>query len=443
MPTLSVIMIVKNEAACIADCLNSVRAIADEMIVVDTGSTDETCVIAEKIGAKLSHIEWPDDFAAARNASIAAATGDWLLHMDADEVLDEHGAVRVRALVDADGEGADAIEVTLANYCNDPRAWRWIPVRRDNPDADLARGFAGYIAVPLLRLFRNGCGFEYREAVHENITESVQERGGVVRAEPGIVIHHYGYHAEDTPEDKLAFYLRLARKKLAQHPDSPKNLHDLAEQALACGHVDEAEAACRRALAIMPDHLESATTLANILLSRGDITEARDLLQLFAVDGTAPAHVHVALAAIECREGELNAAATRLRHVTAADPRNPMAMLCIARLHDLRGNQEHARRELALLHDAFPMIDEFAVLLRAHDLRIQGEELYNGGYPTTALECLVEALKRDPEDPLTHNALGVVAHALGDTTRARAEFERALQLAPGMPDARANLDSLG
>lgn len=106
-------------------------------------------------------VPWNDDFAAARNAVLAAATSDWLLHMDADETLDEDGAQAIRDLVDADGDGADAIEVMLANYCDDMRAWLWRPVSPDDPNA---RGKLGFIAVPLLRLFRNRRQVsEYRE----------------------------------------------------------------------------------------------------------------------------------------------------------------------------------------------------------------------------------------------------------------------------------------
>ncbi len=163
MPTLTVVMIVKNEAVCLGDCLESVRAIADEIVVADTGSTDDTMAVARRFGATVLEVGWDNDFAKARNQCVARATGDWLLHLDADEMLDEEGARQVRAIVDADGtepdgSAADAIEVTLANYCDDPRAWRWVAVAQEAP---MARGFSGYIAVGLLRLFRNGCGYEY------------------------------------------------------------------------------------------------------------------------------------------------------------------------------------------------------------------------------------------------------------------------------------------
>lgn len=84
---LSFCMIVKNEAANLARCLSSVQAIADELIVLDTGSTDETVTIAQSFGAQVHHFTWSNDFSAARNEALKYATGDWVLVLDADEVL--------------------------------------------------------------------------------------------------------------------------------------------------------------------------------------------------------------------------------------------------------------------------------------------------------------------------------------------------------------------
>lgn len=87
MKTVSLVMIAKNEARCIARCLNSAKEYVDEMIVVDTGSTDATAKIAEECGAKVFHYEWQDDFAKARNFALSKATSDWNLVLDADEYI--------------------------------------------------------------------------------------------------------------------------------------------------------------------------------------------------------------------------------------------------------------------------------------------------------------------------------------------------------------------
>lgn len=440
MPTLGLVMIVRNEAHCLGACLEAARAIVDRMVIVDTGSTDSTPGIAKGYGARVDDFAWSDDFAAARNHALALADADWILHLDADEELDPHAAGRIRALVDADGEGHDAVEVTLANYCDDPRAWRWVPVPPHDP---YARGRAGYIAVGLLRLFRNGRGYEYRERVHENITASVIERGGRILRAPDIVIHHHGYDGDPARRaEKARRYLGIARAKAEERPGDAKAQHDLAEQALACGLAEEAEAAARRAVAIEPDHLAANTTLANLLLNRGALDEARAVLEgLEARDAAAP-HVGAALGAIDLRQGRYARGRARLEAVLAAAPRAPIARACLARALDLLGEPDHALRELELLRDMFPGLPEFDGLLRAHRLRRQAAQLLRAGFAPQALEALVEALRLDPEDPLIHNDLGVTLHHLGETARARQSLERAAALAPGLPMIEDNLRQL-
>src|SRR5205823_5530524 len=86
---LSLCMIVRNEAAHLGDCLNSIRHHVDEMVVLDTGSTDATCEIARDCGARVYEMEWPDSFAEARNRSIEPARGRWIFWKDADDVTPE------------------------------------------------------------------------------------------------------------------------------------------------------------------------------------------------------------------------------------------------------------------------------------------------------------------------------------------------------------------
>ena len=80
-------MIVKDEEEMLPRCLDAIHDVVDEMIIVDTGSSDSTVAIAESFGATVLHHEWTGDFAEARNVSLDAATGDWFIYLDADEVL--------------------------------------------------------------------------------------------------------------------------------------------------------------------------------------------------------------------------------------------------------------------------------------------------------------------------------------------------------------------
>lgn len=436
MPTLSVIMIVKNEASCLGDCLASVRAIADEIVVGDTGSTDDSRAIAAAHDARVIEIPWTDDFAAARNATIAAATSDWLLHMDADEALDGAGAAAIRALVNADGDGADAIELTLANYCDSPRSWRWVAAA----NSAHARGHAGYLAAPLLRLFRHGRGFEYREAIHENITDSVVENGGTIGSAP-ILIHHYGFGISGPKaEAKAARYLALCRTKAEQCPDDPKAWHDLAEQLLSVGRPEEAATACDKALFLDPAHLGAGSAKATLLLNDGKLAEAKAVLEALNNAGHQEPHIPTGLAAIAIRQGFMDDALAHAERAVAAEQPNVMGHLTLARALDIAGDADGAREQLEAARDAAPGISEIGDRLAAWDLRAAGEALAKDGDFQGALQKLVAALRLDGEDPVTLNDVGVVSHQLGQREKAKTSFERALKLAPGLEPARHNLE---
>jgi glycosyltransferase involved in cell wall biosynthesis len=88
-PKLSLAMIVKNEARCLARCLRSINQVADEIVIVDTGSTDDTVKIGKEFGGKISHFDWINDFSAARNFALDQTGGDWILVLDADEFASE------------------------------------------------------------------------------------------------------------------------------------------------------------------------------------------------------------------------------------------------------------------------------------------------------------------------------------------------------------------
>ena len=97
--TLTITLIVRNEEQTLGRCLDSVRGLANEIMVVDTGSTDGTREIAAAHGARVFHFPWCDDFAAARNESLRHATGQWVLWLDADEYFDQPNLEKVKSLV--------------------------------------------------------------------------------------------------------------------------------------------------------------------------------------------------------------------------------------------------------------------------------------------------------------------------------------------------------
>ena len=144
MPTVTLCLIARNEERFLPDCLASVRGVVDEIVVVDTGSTDRTAKIARKAGAKVIEAPWTDDFAAARNAALSRATGDFILQLDADERLAagagpvlraaatgtfDCGMLRLHdaALVDAKVEDVLSGRARLGDSCYLPRFLRRTP----------------------------------------------------------------------------------------------------------------------------------------------------------------------------------------------------------------------------------------------------------------------------------------------------------------------------
>ena len=113
---ISVCMIVKNEEQCLERCLRSLQGIADELVIVNTGSTDRTCEIAGAYGARLFTFAWIDDFAAARNYSFEQAEGEYIYIADADEEIDEENRAKFLALKDALAEGTQSPEIVQMYY---------------------------------------------------------------------------------------------------------------------------------------------------------------------------------------------------------------------------------------------------------------------------------------------------------------------------------------
>lgn len=107
---ISLAMIVKNEENNIRECLNSVKEIVDEIVVVDTGSNDNTIKIAEEFNAKVYEFQWCDDFAAARNYSLEKATGDWILVLDADECVSIGDRRTLEEFIKLNGNAIGSIE---------------------------------------------------------------------------------------------------------------------------------------------------------------------------------------------------------------------------------------------------------------------------------------------------------------------------------------------
>ena len=203
-------VIAKNEEKNIARCLSSVKPIASELIVVDTGSTDNTVSIAKKLGASVYFFQWIDDFAAAKNYALEKANGDWIVFLDADEYLEESCVAKVKDIIARIGNAEiDGILGTLINV-----------------DGDKSKV---QTTIPSLRIFRNHPDLKYEGAIHE----SLKHRKRAMRLFDGcrdIIIMHLGYSkSEIARKDKGRRNLTLLLKELGKKPDDASLHFYLAE----------------------------------------------------------------------------------------------------------------------------------------------------------------------------------------------------------------------
>jgi len=215
-PSLSVCLIAKNEEKFIEKCLESIKDIADEIILVDTGSDDKTKEIASSYGAKIIDYKWQDDFSKARNIYLKNATKDWILSIDADETVEGRDGVKIRQLIEMDFDAFSFIQRTYSNEENDVNF-----VKSEEKE------FSGYLSVPTTRLFRNFKGVYYEDAVHETIDASLMKNKAKL-GNTDTAIHHYEIlKGKDELKRKQLNYMEYSKKRLAENPKDVKALCDI------------------------------------------------------------------------------------------------------------------------------------------------------------------------------------------------------------------------
>jgi len=273
--TISIAMIVRDEASLLAECLEGAAALADEICVVDTGSTDDTVAIAERFGCTIGHYQWCDDFAAARNASLRLCTGDWVFVLDADERLAVGDIPRIRALA-GQGEGRCYRFITR-NYTDATHLNDFVSCASGDPQA---RGFAGWFPSGKVRLFPNGLGARFAGKVHELIHRSLEEQGIEVLTSE-VPIHHYALlQAPERVRQKQAHYIELGRQKLQDSPQDPQAHGELGTQYLEVGDLASAVAAYREAVRLEPSNPSWLKDLGGALFLLGRREEAERALRL-------------------------------------------------------------------------------------------------------------------------------------------------------------------
>lgn len=471
-PTLAVCMIVKDEEEFLEGALASVAEIADQIVVVDTGSTDRTVEIARAAGATVGHFEWIGDFAAARNASLERATTDWILSLDADERLTPASRSTVRAV--------------LEEFHGDPVP-RVVCVRIDNFTREgvfIGDGFSG-------RLFQNRPDLRFEGRVHEAIAPGRPDVATDYRLD--VVFDHYGADpavmAAKAKDDRN---IALLEERLAEAPDELLTWFYLGSQHwmaarrrealdafervievferdpsrhglnvrqgpiqysyvsavrghLELGHRDQALAFAERADERFPDNPDLAFHTAQVHIALGDLDAARAALLRaaetplagYALIGMHDRSIGAWLALkmvgdIDFERGAPAEAYATYRRVWPALPADaPERITVAARLvelasavDDLDALPAHLETYLALRPDQHAVAVQVGARLAAAGRLQAAYDLLTGLYAER------EAARDDLELVTT---IGQIAEQAGEDAEALRWYERAVALGPRDP----------
>ncbi len=232
-PLLTLSMIVKNEEKMLRGCLESAEKIVDEIVIVDTGSTDRTIEIAKEFGAKIYHFDWINDFAAARNEAIKHSKGRWILYLDADERISQFEIQKFRKSLSELSENSGGLICTI-----------------ESPHAKLTGGESDVHRGSYPRIFRN-LGIDkvkFQGRVHEQISPSLKEND-LQLLQSDIIIYHLGYdQSRDIMEGKIERNYRMLLQHVREEPTNGYAWYQLGQ---TLGHMNlkkEAEETIKFAL---------------------------------------------------------------------------------------------------------------------------------------------------------------------------------------------------
>jgi glycosyltransferase involved in cell wall biosynthesis len=352
-------MIVRNEALRLPDTVASIADLADEICIVDTGSTDETVETARALGCTVGHFPWCDDFAAARNAALELCRLPWILSLDADEIVAEEDHAELRALVHAPPQCA--YRFVTRNYTNDLGASGFEPVMGECAQ-DM--GYAGWFPSAKVRLFPNADNVRFEGVVHELVNDSLHG-GGIPIVDTSVPIHHYPLRNErpGALERKRRLYLALGENKVSCNPDDPRAYGELANQYVELGAYGAAVDAYKKALALSPEESEWLKDMGAVLFLLGHDGAAKKALRLAVSLEPDLEEGWRNLGVVLIRGGEWPEARDVLERAFALNDRHPdnYRYLAIARNHC--GDTKGALTLLEALLEKHPEHSEGRVLL--------------------------------------------------------------------------------
>ncbi|HHW13566.1 MAG TPA: glycosyltransferase, partial [Firmicutes bacterium] len=258
---LSLCMIVKNEEEYLPKCLASAKPWVDEIVIVDTGSTDRTVRIAESFGARVLHFPWTGDFSAARNCSLDAATGDWIMFLDADEEIVDEDGPKLRDLLAQ--PGYSGWYVNLISFVG------------DKPGQEAVGNVA-------FRLFTNHPKHRFTGRLHEQVVAAVQLNGGQIGFS-NVRLNHYGYLNKPTIEkNKLSRNFEILLKEVEDRPEDPFVHFNLGVEYMRQGKSEEALHSYQQAFKRLPtlEIAYASVLVRNIVLCLNNLKRFDEALKV-------------------------------------------------------------------------------------------------------------------------------------------------------------------
>lgn len=422
-------MIVKNEEEVLSSCLDSVKTLVDEIVIVDTGSTDRTVAVAEGYGARVYHHPWEDDYSKHRNQSLSHATGDWILIMDADEVIAKRDLDRVRTVIDT--VPADAFSFTLRNYESTSNLANLIMNTGDYPEG---RGFPGYIGCDLIRLFKNDPSICFTGQVHETVTQTIVQSKKVV-FNTGIPIHHYGKVRGDRVKRKQDSYLTLGMKRLDENPLDPVAYKGLCDQLLELGMPREALGIADRGLAVFPDILDIRFDRGLALDRLGMQREAeKEYCWILARE---PGHLGAChnMGQIFFNNNQFDKTIRLLERGIEKGIHHPAVFFLLGRALAASGDSGKALDNFGRVLELQPNYPE----VNCHRALI----FLNNNQYAEALKALEREIEIGGNLVAAYNLLGEMSLYWKDTESARNFFLKVLTIEPDNPQAKSCLERIG
>jgi glycosyltransferase involved in cell wall biosynthesis len=382
-------MIAKNEEDNIERSLLSVKPVVDEMIVVDTGSTDRTKDIARSLGAKVYDFPWTDSFSDARNFSLSKASGKWLLVLDADEAISSLDYERLKELVipsiekGARGQGfkdsredlkthsapgtlellnpavVAAYSFVTRTYVAQLNTANW--VGNDGQYINEEAG-TGWFPGEKVRLFPNDDRFRFEFPLHERIEPSLIKAGIEIR-ESNIPIHHYGnFVKKEKAASKSELYYQLGKRKLAEYGEqNVMAFYELALLGAEAGKYEETLGYLNRVIALKPDFSRAHQSMGNAYYNLGRYGDALSSYKRAIQLDPSSRDAALMCATCEIFTGNAETSVSLLEEFLRNNPSYPQAMLLLAEAYFCMGVKEKGIECTQKLRDVHFNIEDMFV----------------------------------------------------------------------------------